>query len=131
MPARPVIATVGFRRLARDFKLMAPDAAVAMRGVIRDSLEPIAATARRRAPVRTGRLSNSIRARAAGTRGSIRSQLPYARVHEFGGTVAPRGTPITISASRMVYGAIDEQKVATESRLICGMERMVRRHGFH
>jgi phage gpG-like protein len=65
--------------------------------------------ARSRAPKKTGRLSKSIRTSVRSKGASIYSPEEYAGVHEFGGTISPKGTPIEIEGQRFIYGAIDEK----------------------
>jgi hypothetical protein len=131
---RPVVNTVGLRKLQRDMRRMVPGSQLEVTKVVRSSVQPIAAAARRRTAaagkVQTGQLRDSIRGTARGSRGSIRSRLPQAPVHEFGGTIAPRGVPIEIEKGNMVYGAIAEMRGEVETALMTGFERLARRNGW-
>jgi hypothetical protein len=56
------------------------------------------------------------------------SDHPAAPVHEFGGTIAPRATPITIAASQMAYRAGQAQQSSVERRAEQGIDALLRRH---
>lgn len=133
MPAKAgvQVATVGFRRLARDLRAMNPEAGGEMRELIRSSVGIVAARARARAPVRTGRLRDSIKPAVRGTRGAVVSRLPYAPVHEFGGEIRPHGGAVRIRRREMVHGAIREQRGLVERDLQRRFDALARRHGWH
>jgi phage gpG-like protein len=121
----------GLAQLRRDLRKMQPDTLKEVRGVLKHSAEIVAATARARAPRRTGRLAASIRATTAGNRAVVRSPLPYAAVHEFGGTIRPRGAPIRIRRSEMVTGALERNRDRIANALLDGLDDVARRHGWH
>lgn len=109
---------------------MGPDAVKEVRGVIKDAAQIVATRAGQRSPRRTGRLAGSFRATTSGDKGVVRSRLPYAGVHEFGGVIRPKGAPIQIRASRMVYGAMDEERDRVAEALGDGIDRAARRNGW-
>jgi phage gpG-like protein len=90
----------------------------------------VAAEARTRAPRRSGALAASIKATTSGNRGIVRSRLPYAAVMEFGGVIRPRGVPIRIKRSEMVYGALERKQDDVLAELARGLDGVVRRAGF-
>lgn len=136
MPVRPVILTAGLRELQRDFKAMIPEANVEIRQTIKGSLEPMVKIAQAQANKRrqTGELADTWRAVARGASGALINRLPQAAPLEFGGTIAPKGTPISLAPKmNMVYGpggAVQKGKAITEQLLETGFERIVHRHGF-
>ena len=68
----------------------------------------VSAKAQARAPVRTGKLRASIKPSVTVKRGAaVVSNVPYAKVHEWGGVIHPRGVPIHIPRSGMVTGAVE------------------------
>lgn len=74
-----------------------------------------------------GSLKVSVRQRVA----SIYTRVPYAAVHEFGGTIRPKGTPITIPGSHYLLGARDDLAEVAERRLMAALDVIVARAGFH
>ena len=136
MPVTPIIATGGLRKLQRDLRAMIPDAARETRETVKEALQPMVAVARSRGHSRrqTGELGDSWKATMRGAQGALTNPLPQAKPLEFGGTIAPRGTPISLApATNMVYGpggAIEKGKAETERRLLTGFASLARRHGF-
>lgn len=137
MAVTPIIATGGLRRLQAQFRAMVPDAAREVREVVKDALQPMVAVARTQghARRRTGELGDAWKATMRGASGAITNRLPQARPLEFGGTIAPKGTPISLApATHMVYGpggAIERGKGITEVALRVGFAKLAGRHGFH
>lgn len=144
------IATVGIKRLQRELRKMIPGADKETRAVVREAVEQVATEARRRTPVRTGRLRSSIKGSAAGSRGTVYSRLVYAPPHEFGARLFPhrggvgakatksrRGEPArpqrptTVKASRMIFGALDAKQDDVERSLLAGFRDLARKHGFN
>lgn len=115
---------------------MAPDAAVEMRAVIRDAIRPMLGAAKAKAYAHriTGELGDNWHAAVRGTVGRLTNTLPQVRPLEFGGTIAPKGTPFTLPRLSMIYGpggAIEKGKDDAERLLLVGFERLARRHGFN
>ena len=77
--------------------------------VTKSAAQLVATEAAGLAPHRSGRLSQSIKAATSGNAGIVRSQLPYAKVHEYGGTIRPAGSPITILRSEFIGRAQDRK----------------------
>lgn len=61
----------------------------------------------------------------------MRNRVPYAAVHEYGGTISPRGAPISIRASAPIGRAVERQEDAIIDALGDGIDRVAERHGFH
>lgn len=79
-------------------------------------------------PHRTGVTAGSLKVGATGKGTRIYSLLPQAPVIEYGGTIAPRGTPIKFARTRMVANAIQATDVEGEiDRLFV---RISARNGF-
>jgi hypothetical protein len=98
---------------------------------IRKGTGKIAVTAGARAPRDSGELAHSIRPYVSGVRASVGSTLPYAGVHEFGGSIQPRGVPITIKASGFVGRAVDDHAEEIVEDIADGFDRAARRAGWH
>jgi HK97 gp10 family phage protein len=101
-----------------------------VRDVVKSGAEVVASEARRRAPVKSGRLQASIRGTTSGAKGIVRSPLPYANVQNWGGTIAPRGTKIRIRGKHFIDGALEDKREAVADELARGMEDLFRRHGW-
>lgn len=92
----------------------------------------VAVRAKAKAPVRTGALRASIKPSVTRGTVSIYSNLPYAPVHEFGGSISPNGTRIRITESRYMQDAVDEASDDVEERLGDLVDNAARRYaGFH
>jgi len=117
----------------RDFRAMAAGAGIEVRRVVKDSLDPMVAAAKRQAPGTGVTIGGPWRSQMSGDSGKIENTHPGAGPHEFGGTIAPRGVPITFEKAHMVYGpggALEATKGDMIGGLIAGFERLARRHGW-
>jgi len=95
---------------------------------IRESAREVRDEARSRTPVgratrraagqrKPGTLQKSIRHSVTQKRATLYSNEPDAPVHEFGGTIRPRGVPIDIRETAMLRGAVAEKSDEVESHL--------------
>ena len=112
------IQVKGLYELDRGFKAMGEKAQlVAVRKALKDGAQIILEEARVRSSVSphilTGRLRSSFRSYATPYYAKITNNAfqpitggYYAAVHEYGGTIYPRGTPIVIRKSAMIWGAL-------------------------
>lgn len=79
-----------------------------------DVAEMVADEAASRVPVRSGALRDSIRPRSTQSEGRVvmgRASVPYAGWIDFGGTIAPRGAPMTrpfLRNGRYLFVTADE-----------------------
>ena len=121
----------GLAKLRRDLRRMQPAALKEIRGVLRDAAGVVAADAARNAPRLTGALAKSIRPGTSGNRAFVRSRLPYAGVHEYGGRISPQGTPISIKRSAFIARAIEAKQEQIVDELGDGIERVATKHGWH
>lgn len=102
------VHTEGWRELRRDLRKFEPEIDKQLRknvGAIIGSSVVAAASAA--APRRTGALAASYRPFVTQRGAGVRSKLPYAAVHEYGGTISPQGTPITIRRSAPITRAVE------------------------
>lgn len=87
--------------------------------------------ARRNAPVGpSGDLHKSIKHSVTVKQATIYSNLAYAPVHEWGGTIRPKGVPITIQRTRYIGRAIDDNAEHIESEMTSMFESLKRSSGF-
>jgi len=63
---------------------------------------------------KTGVLAAGWRAGASGNKAFVKNKVPYAGVHEFGGTIQPKGTAIKIKATPSATRALE----AKEERIV-------------
>jgi phage gpG-like protein len=75
-------------------------------------------------------LQDSIRATTSGNKGIVRSPLPYAAVHEYGGTIYPHGGPVTIRRSEYVGLAMERNQEKVMRALETGFAAVARRNGW-
>ena len=124
------IRVEGLANLRKNLRNTDKDALKMVQGVVAGAAKIVAADASTLAPRRSGRLAGSIRGTTSGNKGLVRSRLPYAKVHEYGGTISPRGTPITIARSAFVTRAIERKESAVTRALEVGFEQVARRNGW-
>jgi Bacteriophage HK97-gp10, putative tail-component len=92
------------------------------RDVVRSSTEPPYATGKLRKSVKT-----SVRQKGVV---SLYSNLPQAPVFEFGGSIKPRGTPITIPQTNFVRGPVVALGDDIDERMAEAFDDISHRHGF-
>lgn len=79
----------------------------------------------------TGKLRKGLRYSATAKGAAITSTLPQAPVFEYGGTISPRGVPITIPRDRMVGKAVQRDARNIEEQIGHLLDRIASRNGFH
>lgn len=111
-----------------------------LQAVTKGAAEIVAKDARARAPrgsraipsVRNPhvRLADSIKATTAGHAGIVKSDLPYAKVQEYGGTIRPKGAPVQIKRREFVSRALESKQQAVGVALERGFDAVLRRNGW-
>ncbi len=129
--ADPIVRVEGLAALRRDLRRMQPDVLKEMRAVLKSTSVLVAQRARQNAPRRTGKLAGSYRAGTAGNTAFVRSRLPQAAVHEYGGTIRPRGAPIAIRRSAPMGRALRDSHEEVTDMLGDGLDNVATRHGWH
>ena len=124
------VAVEGLAQLRTSLRAIDRDALKEVQSVTKRAAEIVAVQSRTNAPHKTGKLSASIKARTSGNKGIVGSKLPYAKVHEFGGTIAPKGAPITIKASRYIDRALESKSDEVARELETGLDQVLTRHGW-
>lgn len=121
----------GLKALRASLRAVDRGALREVQKVTKAAAQIVAAEAGRNAPRgRTGNLAASLRGTTQGTAGIVRSPLPYAKVHEWGGTIRPRGVPITIKRSAYVSRALDSKAEQVGKALADGFDRLARTNGW-
>lgn len=127
--ARPV-EVQGLKALRASLRAVDRGALREVQKVTKAAAQIVAEEAGRNAPRRSGRLSASLRGTTQGASGIVRSPLPYANVQEYGGTIHPRGAPITIKRSAYVHRALDAKADQVGRALADGFDRLARAQGW-
>lgn len=134
MPTETRIDTSGLRELQRDLRRVDKNLGKASDRVMREIANEIrddirTSTAR---PYRTGKLRKSVKSRVRRGGASLVSKLPQAPVFEWGGTIRPRGAPITIERTEFIRGRVIKHREKTEKALEKALDRTFEIYGgFH
>lgn len=134
--AKTAIEVEGLRELVRDLRRIDKDLGRAATTHLRKIARETRDEAARRAPVgkrpkpARERLSRSYRYSVTQRGASIYTIAPHGAVHEFGGVIKPRGTPITIRKAAPIYGAIAARRTAMEEELGELLDGIAGFHGF-
>src|SRR3954465_1154146 len=96
----------GLRDFRRDLKRTDTEAAKALQKELRQAVGKVAIEAAATAPRKTGTLARSYRPFTRGNVAGVRSNLPYAPVIEYGGTIEPKGSPVHIRRYEPVTRAV-------------------------
>ena len=121
----------GFKEFRRDLKRLQPEAEKALRKDIKAAAGKVALAAQATAPRVTGAYAKSIRPYVTARGASVGSRLPQAGVLHFGGTIRPRGVPITFPARPVISLALDRQTDRIVDDLGDAIEQAARRVGWH
>lgn len=121
----------GLADLRRDFRRIDPEALKEVQKALKGAAGLAAAEAAELAPRKTGALGRSYKPFTRGNVAGVRSNLPYAGVIEYGGTISPKGTPISIRANEPIHRAIERQRNAIVEHLGDGIEAAARHTGWH
>jgi phage gpG-like protein len=127
-----MILASGLREFRRDLARIDKDLGKAVSQHLRGVASTVRGAAREKAETfrQSGELARSYRYSVRAKGASIYSNSPYAGVHEFGGTIRPRGTPIEIEKRAPIYGAIADKAAFVEEELGDVLEVVAGRHGF-
>lgn len=121
----------GLAELRRDLRRLQPETAKQIQRVLKDAAGVIAHEAALLAPRKTGALAESYRPFTRGNRAGVRSRLEYAAVHEYGGTISPRGVDILIKRSEPVTRAVERETDTIVRELAAGMEIAAQNSGWN
>jgi phage gpG-like protein len=130
MAKQPAVRVEGLRELRRDLRRIDPQIAKELQRELKDAAGKVAAEAALLAPRRTGALAESYRPFTSGNIAGVRSRLPYAAVHEYGGTISPRGTDILIKRSEPVTRAVERQTESIVEHVGDAIETAARNAGW-
>jgi hypothetical protein len=121
----------GLRDFRRDLKRLDKDLPKELNKEIKEVVGKVAVDAALSAPRDSGALARSYRPFTRGNIAGVRSPLPYAGVIEYGGTISPKGTPITIRKYEPVTRAVERQRDHLVEEIGDAIERASHRAGWH
>lgn len=127
----PGIETRGLREFRRDLKRINPLIEKELRQAIRTAALRVRSRVVTTAPRLTGELAGSFRVSVTTRGASIYSRLPQAPVLEFGGTIEPRGVPITFPRTEFVGRAVDTEADRLVEDISDGINHAAHRAGWH
>jgi phage gpG-like protein len=125
------VRTEGLREFRRDLKRLEPQVAKELQQELREAVGKVTALAAGTAPRKTGGLARSYRPFVTLRTAGIRSNLPYAPVIEYGGTIRPKGTPIEIRRYEPVTRAVERQADRIVNQFGDAVERAADKTGWH
>jgi phage gpG-like protein len=130
--AQPV-RVEGLRDFRRDLKRLEPEVEKLLRADIRLIAAGVATEAQvaARSFARSGAYARSIRPYASGMKAQVGSKLPQAAVLHWGGTIRPRGVPITFKPRPVISEALDRNTDRIVNRFGDAVELAARRVGWH
>lgn len=117
-------------KLRRDLKRVNPEFAKELDRAIKKEAGKVAADARLKAPRRSGAYARSIRVYGARGGASVGSRLPQAGVLHWGGTIRPRGVPITFKPNPVVLQAGERRMGELVEAVGDAVETAARKAGF-
>lgn len=131
MADRPAIKIEGLAEFRRDLRKLDREADKELRGNIRAGAEKVLREAQADAPRRSGALARSLKISVTAKRASIYSNLPYAPVVHWGGTIKPRGVEIRFKRTEFISGAAERGADRLAEDIAQGVERAALRAGWH
>jgi len=134
------VGVYGLRETARDLEAVADGLGRLIPAAITRAAEPIVARARSLTPVGPGpqgprdnlpHIASTLYAQPSGEGAAIVSPHPAAPILEYGGTIAPRGVPITIRTVAMAHKAADQLLPQVEQDIEDRIAALIREHGLN
>lgn len=133
--AMNVIKVEGLSRFSRDLRKLDNDAPKQLRLIGNKAAEVVAAEARRRAPMRTGRARKSIKASSTRTLSRVRGggpRVPYYPWLDFGGRVGRRRSVRRqfITSGRYLYPAYSRRRAYVQAQITIAMVNLAEQQGW-
>lgn len=124
------VKTEGLRDLRKALRKLDRDSDKELVRSLKAAMRPTLAIAQRMAPRSSGKLAVTGRAFVAGKQVGIRFTSPYAAVHHWGGTIAPRGTKFKIKRTEFALRAVASRVDEIVDELGDGFEDAARKNGW-
>jgi phage gpG-like protein len=131
MPKDFDVHVEGLRDFRRDLKKTDAEAAKALQKELKEAVGRVSIEAAATAPRKSGALARSYRPFTRGNIAGVRSPLPYAGVIEYGGSISPKGTPITIRKFEPITRAVERRKDAIVEDIGDAIESAAKRAGWN
>ena len=138
MPATIRIQTPSLRELHSDLESVELGLGQSVRDAMVESAEPVRLQTAANTPVGPGpqspkdnlpHIGETIQVSPRVDGAAIVSRHPGAGVLEYGGTIAPKGTPIHIAPHEMARKAGDQKAGEVQRRVLAAIDRLLRRFG--
>jgi phage gpG-like protein len=120
----------GLAELRRDLRQSSPEVRRDVTRALKEGAKVVAVTAAPLTARQSGKLAGGWRPGAAGNSAFVRNRVPYAGVLEFGGRIAPKGTPFTIRAHPAGTRALQLRENQIVEAVGDAVEGAFARHGF-
>lgn len=126
------IRVEGLREFQRTLRRLEPEVEKELRRELKTAADKVATTAQQHARSfqRTGRYARSIKSKVTAKGASVGSRLPQAAVLHWGGTIRPRGVPITFPRRAVISEALDTQTNEILADVGEAIDRAARRAGW-
>jgi phage gpG-like protein len=121
----------GLAKFRRDLKELDKELPKALQKELKEAVAKVSLEAAATAPRKSGDLARSYRPFTRGNVAGVRSKLPYAGVIEYGGTISPKGTPITIRKYEPITRAVERRKDELVEDIGDAIESAAKRAGWH
>lgn len=125
---RAKIAVTGLKELRRDLKSLEDATPKEVSQVLKEGADIVAKDAAVRAPRRSGKLAGSIKPGTSGANAFVKSDLPYAAVHQWGGRVG-RNKSVKIEGKHYLTEAAEAKEDEVAQKVEDGLHALIRRHG--
>lgn len=126
--ARSATVTLeGAAQLRRALRRITPETDKELAGELKSIADGVLDDARPAAPQLTGELAKSLRISVTQRRVTIYSLLPQAGVIHWGGTISPRGVPITFPRTEFVTRAAELQSARLVNQVGDAFDRAARK----
>lgn len=132
---RVKVKVEGFREFRAALKAVDTALPKELRKGLNEVANLVAEEAATRVPVRSGALQSSIRPMSTSNEGRVvmgKNSVPYAGWIEFGGTISPRGTPVTrpfLRNGRFLFVAADDLAPRIRKETIAVLNRFINTAG--
>jgi hypothetical protein len=120
----------GLRDFRRDLKRLDKDLPKELNKELKEVVGKVAVDAALNVNRRTGETGRNYRPFTRGNVSGVRNPLPWAGVLEFGGEIAPKGTPFTIRKQEPITRAIERRRDQLVEDIGDAIERSAHRAGF-
>lgn len=131
MPDPPAVHVKGLAEFRRDVKRVDAEVNKQLARDLREGAQETLEEGRAVAPRLTGKLAGSLRLSVTTRQVAIYSNLPYAGLLHWGGTIRPRGVPITFKRTEFLSDPVERNADKIAERVAESVEDAARATGWH